>query len=184
MANKILFYVSSVVSAFVLAGCVANAQTATFDRFTPDLSQRLETDALTVLTIGITNDLAANVCMRAPPMFSAAMSQEAGNWKKRNARFTRGASAAVNEISKRIEEAQGSAAKQSYLNQILQTTAGKANSTILQKLDGANVDNAKEPTAEACFEFASHLSSGSADFERTLEFTRELSKYVEGRGIK
>jgi hypothetical protein len=193
MSKKILLCVYLMASTFIVAGCVTTAptvstaptaRTTTFDRFTPDLPQLLETDALTVLTLGMTNDFATKVCMRAPSMISSAVSQESDNWKKRNARFTRGASAAINEISTRIDEAQGNAAKQSYLNQMLQTTAGKANSAILRKLDGASLDNAKVPTAQACFEIADYLRSGAADFDRTLEYTRELSKYMERRGIK
>lgn len=184
MYKKTFRTVYSVALIFALAGCVATAPTANFNRFTPDLPQLLETDAITVMTLGVTSDMASKVCMRAPPMFSAAVSQEFGNWKNRNARFTRGASTAINEIASRIEGAQGSAAKQSYLNQILQTTAAKANSTTLRKFDGANVDNSKVPTAQACFEVADYLRAGAADFDRTLEYTRELSRYMERRGIK
>lgn len=187
MSKKIFRAVCSTACALVLSGCVATVPTvptANFDRFSPDLPQLLETDAITVMTLGVTSDMASKVCMRAPPMFSAAVSQEFGNWKNRNARFTRGASTAINEIASRIEGAQGSAAKQLYLNQILQTTAGKANSATLRKFDGATVDNAKVPTAQACFEVADYLRAGAADFDRTLEYTRELFRYMERRGIK
>lgn len=187
MTQKFHRALSALASALVLAVCVATtaaAQSEKFDRFTADLPQLLEADALTVLTLGLTGELSAKVCMRAPQMFSAAVSQETDNWKKRNASFTRGASAAVTEISARIEDAQGADAKQSYLNQVLLTTATKANSAILRKFNGANVDNALAPTAEACFEVAHYLSSGAADFDRTPEYVRELSRFMVRRGIK
>jgi hypothetical protein len=132
----------------------------------------------------MTNDFAAKVCIRVPQPVGPVVSYEVDEWKKRNARFTRGASAAVYEIASRIEGVQGPAAKQSYLNQTLYTTAGKANSTILRKLEGANVDNAKMPTATACSDISDYLRAGAADFDRTPQYIRELSRYMERRGIK
>lgn len=190
MFKKILQTVYSTASALILAGCAATAPTtqtpptANFDRFSPDLPQLLETDALTVLTFGMTNELSARVCARIASPIGLALSYQIEEWTKRNSRFTRGASGAVNEIASRIERVQGAAAKQSYLNQLLLTTAGKANSTIVRKFDGATVDNAKVPTVKACSEVVEYLRAGAADFSRTPEYVRELSKYMDRRGIK
>lgn len=186
MYKKTIRVVCPVAFVFALAGCVATAPTsptAKFDRFSPDLPQLLETDALTVLTMGMTNEFSAKVCTRVPSPVGAAVSYQVDEWKKRNARFTRGASGAINEIASRIEGAQGASAKQSYMNQMLLTTAGKANSTIVRKFDGANLDNAKVPTAKACSEVSEYLRAEAADFSRTPQYIRELSKYMERRGI-
>ncbi len=186
MSKQIFHAVFTTASALFLAGCVATAPTAPpgkFDRFSSDLPQLLETDALTVLTLGMTNEFSAKVCMRAPSPVGAALSYQVDEWKQRNARFTRGASGAINEIASRIEGAQGASAKQSYMNQMLLTTAGKANSTIVRKFDGANLDNTKVPTAKVCSEVSEYLRAGAADFSRTPEYIRELSKYMGRRGI-
>ena len=190
MTKKIFRAVCSTACALVLSGCVATAPTVptgpttNFDRFSPDLPQLLEADALTVLTLGMTNEFSAKICTRVPLPVGAVVSYQVDEWKNRNARFTRGASGAINEIASRIERAQGASAKQSYMNQTLLTTAGKANSTIVRKFDGANLDNAKVPTAKACSEVSEYLRAGAADFDRTPQYTRELSRYMERRGIR
>lgn len=186
MPIKVRDYATATL-ALVLSGCAGISPptpSSDFDRFSPELPQLLETDALTVLTIGMTNDFAAKVCMRVTPPFGPVVSRETAEWAKRNARFTRGAAAAVNEIANRVEVARGQAAKQSYLNQVLLTTAGKANATILRKLEGANVDNAKVPSIASCTDVADYLSGGAADFDRTPQYTRELSRYMERKAIK
>lgn len=172
--------------AFVIFGLfasVAHAQGDSFHRFTDELPQLLETDAVTVMARGLTHDFAGKLCARLGNSTGEEAQREVAEWRRRNDPFFRAAASVLNEFGDRYLPA-GESAKQGYFQMILRTTAKKANQRAMRQLNGANLDNNVVPPERACSGLAHLLHDGVADFERTPEITRALVPYMQRKGIQ
>lgn len=170
---------------FVLASStVAHGQSASFNRYTDDLPQLLETDAATVMTRGMTHEFAAEICKRLGEPVAATTETEATEWRKRNDVYFRGASAVFNEIGDRYLPVGGEQAKQGYLQSVLLTTAKAANQQLMKQLNGATLDNSVLPPEAACKGLSRVLHDGLGDFKNTPAVTRALVVYMLRKGIQ
>jgi hypothetical protein len=174
------------VFLIALAGCATQPPNGkyNFDRFSAELPQLLETDALTVMVRGSAIDMGSYVCNRVPPPIASQVAQEAVQWKVRNENFTRAAGSAINEFASRIEAARGPEAKQSYLTQSLQTNARESSAMVARQFNGPSPDNALVPSPEACIRMAEFVRSGGADIKNNPEITRALREYMAKRGMR
>lgn len=173
------------VLAIALAGCAAQPSGGkyNFDRFSPELPQLLETDALTVMVRGSAIDMGSYTCNRISPQIASLVAQEVVQWKVRNENFTKAAGSAINDFASRIEGARGAEAKQSYLTQSLLTTAKESSARVSSQFNGPSPDNALVPSADACSRMAEYLRSGAADVKNNPEITRALREYMARRGM-
>ncbi|NMG34852.1 hypothetical protein GRF61_10405 [Azoarcus sp. TTM-91] len=173
--------------AFVVIGLFissVHAQTVSFNRFTDDLPQLLETDAVTVMVRSLMHDFAGKLCARLSNATGGEAQEEAEKWRARNDAFIRGASSVLNEFGDRYLQVGGESAKQEYSQMILLTAVKEANRRVMRQLDGANLDNAIVPPERACYGLAQLLNDRVADFERSPETTRALVPYMERKGIR
>ncbi len=174
------------LTLFVLlaSSTVALAQPASFNRYTEELSQVLETDAATVMARGMTHDFAARLCGRLGGQVAAALGAEASEWRKRNEVFFRGASAVLNEIGDRHLAVGGEQARQGYLQSVLVTTTRATNQQLMRQLNGATLDNNIAPPEGPCVGLTRMLRDGVGDFRNTPEVTRALVPYMQRKGIQ
>ncbi|HJW31158.1 MAG TPA: hypothetical protein VJ508_18150 [Saprospiraceae bacterium] len=163
---------------------MAHGQSASFNRYTDDLPQLLETDAATVIARGMTHDFAAQICKRLGGQVAATTEAEATEWTKRNGVYLRSASAVFNEIGDRYLPVGGEQAKQGYLQSVLVTTAKATNQHLVKQLNGATLDNSVVPPEAACMGLSRMLHDGVGDFKNTPEVTRALVSYMRRKGIK
>jgi hypothetical protein len=168
----------------LVSSTMAHAQSASFNRYTDDLPQLLETDAATVMARGMTHDFAAKICGRLGGQVAATVETEATAWRKRNDVFFRGASAVLNEIGDRYLPVGGEQAKQGYFQSILVTTAKATNQRLMRQLNGATLDNNVLPPEAACMGLSRMLHDGVGDFKNTPEVTRALVSYMQRKGIQ
>jgi hypothetical protein len=167
------------VLAILFAGsCAAQSSNGkyNFDRFSPELPQLLEMDALTVLVRGVTIEMGSHVCNRTDAANKAG--EAVANWKVRNEKYSKAASGAINAFANRIESARGMEAKNSYLSQTLATTAREGQLRVARQFDGPSPENTLAPSREACLRMAEHLNSGRADVEQNPEITVALRQYM------
>ncbi len=163
----------------VISPLVAFGQPESFNRFTEELPQLLETDAATVMVRGLTHDFAKQLCARLGSPAAQMVEIEVNEWRKRNDPFISGAAKALNEFGDRYLPVGGEDAKQGYLQMILRTTTKTANDRLVRQLNGATLDNNIVPPFPACVGFSRMLHDGVGDFERTPEFTRALVVYMQ-----
>ncbi|AXS80612.1 hypothetical protein [Dechloromonas sp. HYN0024] len=169
---------------FLLAtATMAHGQSPSFNRYTDDLPQLLETDAVTVMARGMTHDFAAKICGRLDGDVAATVVAEVTEWRKRNDMFFRGASAALNEIGDRHLPVGGEQAKQGYFQSVLVTTAKATNQRLMKQLNGATLDNSVLPPEAACMGLSRMLHDGVGDFKNTPEVTRALVSYMQRKSI-
>jgi len=171
------------VTILSFASSLAHGQTAPFSRFTDELPQALESDATTVMTIGVTHDFAAKLCARLGNATGKETENEVAAWRKRNDPFFRAATSVLNELGNRYLPNGGEDAKQGYLQMIVRTAAKEANQRVMRQLNGASLDNRVVPPERACAGLAHLLRDGVADFERTPDVTRSLVPYMQRKGI-
>ncbi|WP_019447848.1 hypothetical protein [Cupriavidus sp. BIS7] len=162
----------------------AHAETSSFNRFTDDLSQPLETDATTVMVRGMTHDFAGKLCGRLNNATGEDAQQEVAKWRTRNDAFIRGAASVLNALGDRYLPIGGETAKQGYFQMILQTTTKAANQRVMKQLSGASLDNNVVPPERACYGLARLLHDGIADFKRSPEITHALVPYMQQKGIR
>lgn len=172
---KIILFV---LAALLAGSCAAQSSGGkyNFDRFSPELPQLLERDALTVLVRGVTIEMGAHVCNRSDAASKAG--EAVANWKTRNETYSKAASGVITAFANRIESARGDEAKQSYLNQTLVTTAKEGQMRVARQFDGPSPENTLAPSAEACLRMAEYLNSGRADIELNPEITVALRQYM------
>lgn len=163
---------------------MAYGQSTSFNRYTDDLPQLLETDAATVMARGMTHEFAAKICGRLGGQVAATVEAEATEWRKRNDVFFRGAAAALNEIGDRYIPVGGEQAKQGYFQSVLVTTAKSTNQRLMRQLNGATLDNSVLPPEAACTGLSRMLHDGVGDFKNTPEVTRALVPYMQRKGIQ
>jgi hypothetical protein len=163
---------------------VVQAQVQPFNRFTDELTKLLETDAATVMTRGVTYDLAGRLCAKMGNQTGEDAQKQVTEWRRRNDVFFRGAASVLNEFADRHIPAGGEDAKQAYLQMILRTAAGSANQRVMREFDGASLDNGVIPPDGACAGLTRYLRDGVPDFERTPAVTRALLPYMQRKGIQ
>jgi hypothetical protein len=172
----------------VLISCLvasqAHGQAESFNRFTDELPQLLETDATTVMTRGLMHDFAGKLCVRLGGVTGQEAQQEVAEWRKRNDPFFKAAASVLNEFGNRYLPVGGEPAKQGYFQMILRTTAKEANQRVMQQLNGANLDNNIVPPEKACSGLAHMLHDRVADFEPSPSITRALIPYMKKKGIQ
>jgi hypothetical protein len=161
-----------------------SAKADTLERYSAELPQLLERDALTVLSIGIANESASKICARTPPPFNLMVPQKNEEWKTKNRRYISAAGSAIGEFSAKIDKTLGPIAKEAYLTQVTRITGSSAQAMTERKFASATVANDVAPSVEKCFEHASYLSSGQGDFDSTPQYVKELTKYADRVGIK
>lgn len=176
-------YILRTFLLYCLFIAAVHAQTASFDPFTDDLPQLLETDAATVMVRGMVHDFAGKLCGRLDNATGEEAQQEVAKWRKRNDAYFRGAASVLNEFSDQYHLIGGESAKQGYLQIILRATAKEANQRVMKQLNGANLDNNIVPPERACYGLAHLLHDGIADFERLPETTRALVPYMHRKGV-
>ena len=109
---------------FGLLASAVHAQVQPFNRFTDELTKLLETDAATVMTRGVTYDLAGRLCAKLGNQTGEDAQKQVTEWRRRNDVFFRGSASVLNEFADRHIPAGGEDAKQAYLQMILRTAAG------------------------------------------------------------
>ena len=166
----------------ITVSAAAYGGSGSFNRFTDDLPQLLETDAATVMVRGLTHDFAGKLCARLGGPVSQEVQTEVAEWRKRNDPFIKAAASALNEFGDRYLPVGGEPAKQGYFQMILQTTAKEANKRVMRQLNGANLDNNIVPPERACLGLANLLRDRVGDFEHTPEVTRALVTYIQRKG--
>lgn len=181
-AQQTMYELAALMDANVAryrGGASSGAQTDKFNRFTAELPQTLETDAVTVMTVGLTYDFAAKLCARLGNATGSETADEVAAWQKRNNAFIRAATRALNELGNRHVPSGGEPAKQSYLQMIVRTTALEAKQRVMRQLNGANLDNAIVPPERACAGLTRMLRDGVADFEGNPQVTLALLAYMQ-----
>lgn len=158
-------------------------QSTSFNRFTEELPQLLETDAATVMARGMTYDFGAKICGRLGNQSAEIIRSRGVEWRKRNDIFFQGASSALNEISERYISVGGEQAKQGYLQSVLVSIAKEANKQLMRQLNGATLDNNIVPPEIACNGLSRLLHDGVSDFKNTPEITRALVAYMQRKRI-
>jgi hypothetical protein len=173
------------IALFLLtSSALAYGQSTSFNRYTDDLPQLLETDATTVMVRGMTHEFGAKICGRLGGQIATAVAAEATEWRKRNDVYFRGASSVLNEISDRYLAVGGQQAKQGYLQSVLVSTATVTNQRVMKQLNGATLDNNVIPLESACRGLTRLLRDGVGDFNSTPEITRALVPYMQRKGIR
>lgn len=170
------------IIVIVTVSAAAHGEPGSFNRFTDDLPQLLETDAATVMVRGLTHEFAGKLCARLGGPVSQEVQTEVVEWRKRNDPFIKAAASVLNEFGDRYLPVGGEPAKQGYSQMILQATAKEANKRVMRQLNGASLDNGIVPPERACLGLANLLRDRVGDFERTPEITRALVPYMQRKG--
>ncbi|WP_371437451.1 hypothetical protein [Polaromonas sp.] len=167
----------------VISPLLAYGQTSTFNRFTEDMPERLETDAANVMIRGLVHDFSNKLCSRLGGPVAQDIHIEVGEWQKRNDLFIHGAAEVLNDFANKYIPIGGEIAKQDYLQMVLRTTTKTASERVMRQLNGATLDNNIIPQQAACLGLARMLHDGLADFERSPQTTQALLVYMQ-RNVK
>jgi hypothetical protein len=167
------------IIAMIITSASVHGEPKSFNRFTDDLPQILETDALTVLVRAITHDFAGKICSRLGPPVSEKVQTEVAEWRTRNDPFITAAASVINAFGNRYFADGGEPARQEYLHMTKNTTGREANKRLMLQLNGASLNNNVIPPERACLGLANILRDRVGDYERNPEVTRALVPYME-----
>lgn len=168
------------VLVFNVSVAVTWAQPADFDPFTSGLTKQLESDALDATTLAMKLDFSVKLCARVGGASHRDLQNEVVDWKKRNEPFLKASSDIFNSIGDRYFAAGGEPARQSYLLQRVGKTTGKdANDQVMQKLNGASLDNAVVPAERNCSDLTIFLRDRAFEIEGMRSSIRALRPYLE-----
>jgi hypothetical protein len=159
----------------------AHAQDSSFSRFTPDLTQQLETDAASAASRALYIEFAVVVCPRASREASDLLRVAAAQWRARNEQFLKAGVAALAEIGERHVPQGGKDQKQGYLHSVVRTTVANAKSELTRDFNGATPDNQLLPPESRCLALAEGLNAGRVDFVNTPKATMALEPYMRRR---
>ena len=160
----------------------ADSQSPTFNRFTADLPQLLETDAATVMTRGLTHDFAKKLCARVGGSVAQQVEKEGAAWTARNDAYIRASVMVLSAFGDRLFANGGENARQGYFHSIGRQGASVATQRLMRQFNGANLENSVVPPESACAGLANSLRDGEADFKRTPDVTRALIPYMQRSG--
>lgn len=172
-------YLTAFTYLLIFLPIFANGEPAAFNRYTEELTKLLETDAATVMVVGLTYDFSKKVCARLGYPIAQEVEVEVVEWRKRNDAFITGAAKVFNDFGERYFSNGGEQAKQEYFQMVLRNTTGITNNRLMRQFNGANLDNKVVPLDTECLGLAKILHGHDTDFDRTPEITRALTPYIE-----
>lgn len=174
-----MFFQHFLIVLLIYTSAIADIDVNSFDRFTEDMPQLLETDAATVMVRVLTYDFANKLCTRTGGKIGSEFQTEVTEWKKRNEPFVKASISVLNEFGNHYIPIGGESAKQGYFQMILQTTTKEANRRVMLKLNGANLDNNIVPSEQSCYGLLNRLQNRIDDFENTTKVTQALIIYMQ-----
>ena len=157
----------------------ALAEGQNLHRYTQDLPQSLETEALSVLTSGHTYEIEALLCQRIKGKAGQDFQAEYQAWTLRNDQYIKASGQALTELGNLYIPDGGEAARQGYLQSALYAMTNAVTTRIANEMDGATPDNDLTPSEATCKYFAESFRSGFADFTNIPEETASLVAFMK-----